>query len=133
MGTGGRKERAMAERVSFGINAELYEDQFGDLAMRLPGDYVYRDVGEEEGAEFVHEAVRAVVEKELPATWQSMAPHELLYGRGWHCIISLGFIDGDIELPGVEFESDPQDFGGKAQRYLREVLPDLNRRQSRAQ
>lgn len=113
----------MSERISFNINAELYEDQFGDLAVRLPGNHVYRDVGETGEGDFVHDVVRAVADKKLPTGWHEMAPHELIYGKGWHRISSLGFINGEVEAPGIEFETDPAEFGTKARGYLRDVLP----------
>lgn len=113
----------MAERVSFNINAELYEDRFGDLAVRLPGNHVYRDVDTREDAGFVHDALRALVENELPEGWHEMPPHELLYGKGWHRIGSIGFINGETADPGFEFDVEPAAMGAKARTYLREILP----------
>jgi hypothetical protein len=112
----------MGERVSFNINAELYENRFGELAVRFPGEKVYRDVGEEKGASFVRDTRTVVVEKRYPRGWHEMPAHELLYGKGWHCISRLGFIDGDTERPGVEFEVDPGEIGDRARAYLKGVL-----------
>ena len=57
-----------------------------------------------------------------PDGWHEMPAHELLYGRGWHCISRMGFVEGDEMRPGVEFEVDPGTVGSKAKIYLREVL-----------
>jgi len=112
----------MGERLSFNINAELYENQFGDLAIRFPGEKVFRDVGPETGTSFVEDAKNALVEGKHPEGWHEMPAHELLYGRGWHCISRMGFVEGDENRPGIEFEVDPGTVGSKAQVYLREVL-----------
>jgi hypothetical protein len=34
----------------------------------------------------------------------------------------MGFVEGDENRPGIEFEVDPGTVGSKAQVYLREVL-----------
>ena len=47
----------MAEQVSFNINAELYENQFGELAIRFPGEKVFREVGTQPESSFRTEAV----------------------------------------------------------------------------
>lgn len=112
----------MGERVSFNVNAELYENQFGDLAIRFPGEKVYRDVGPETGTSFVDDAKSMLIEGRHPQGWHEMPAHELLYGRGWHCISRMGFVNGDEKKPGVEFEVEPGTIGSKAKLYLREVL-----------
>jgi hypothetical protein len=112
----------MAERVSFNINAELYENQFGELAVRFPGEKVYRDVGEGKEASFIDDARAVIVDHRCPQGWHEMPAHELLYGKGWQCISRLGFIGGDTDKPGVEFEVDAEEIGKKARKYLGEVL-----------
>lgn len=113
----------MTERVSFNINAELYEDRFGDLAVRLAGNHVYRDVDSRAEAEFVRDTLQALIEQRLPAGWHEMPAHELIYGKGWHRVGSLGFVNGEEAEPGIEFDLDPGAMGAKARSYLREVLP----------
>jgi len=112
----------MGQKISFNINAELYENRFGDLAIRFPGEKVYRDVGPETGKGFVEDAREALVSGVHPLGWHEMPAHELLYGHGWHCISRMGFVGGDVNRPGIEFEVDPGTLGTKAQLYLREVL-----------
>ena len=88
----------------------------------LVGEKIYRDVGPETGTGFVEDAKSALVNGKYPEGWHEMPAHELLYGRGWHCIGRMGFVEGDENRPGIEFEVDPGTVGSKAQVYLREVL-----------
>jgi hypothetical protein len=111
----------MDESVSFNINAELYENNFGELAIRFAGDYVYRGVGREEGAQFHTDALRMLERDEHPESWQVMTPRELLYGQ-WHCIGRLGYLQGDVSQPGVELEVEPEELGPVARHYLADAL-----------
>jgi len=108
----------MTEKVSFNINAELYEDKFGDLAVKIPGEKVYRVEKQAAGSSFVAEATQAVEEGALPAGWREMPAHELLYGHGWHCISRMGYLDGDPDRPGIELEGEREALGEKARAYL---------------
>jgi hypothetical protein len=112
----------MAEQVSFNINAELYENQFGELAIRFPGEKVFREVGRRREASFRNDAVRMLKTGEHPTEWREMPPHELLYGHNWHCISRMGFIEGDMERPALELDADPGKIGAQAKSYLREIL-----------
>lgn len=111
----------MDESVSFNINAELYENEYGELAIRFAGDYVYRDVGREEGAQFHTDAVRMLERNEHPEGWREMTPRELLYGP-WHCVGRLGYLHGDASQPGVELEVKPEQLGPVARSYLAAAL-----------
>jgi hypothetical protein len=111
----------MDETVSFNINAELYENNFGELAIRFAGDYVYRGVGQEEGARFHTDAVRMLERGEHPEGWQEMTPRELLYGQ-WHCIGRLGYLQGEASQPGVELEATADELGSAARSYLADAL-----------
>lgn len=104
--------------VSFNVNAELYENEFGELAVKLPGEKVYRNVGTGKEDRFEKDAYSALEEGRLPADWSAMAPHELLYGRGWHCIATVGYLDGDPRKPAFTFEVDPREMGALARSYL---------------
>ena len=108
--------------VSFNINAELYENDFGDLAIRFEGDKVYQGVGNTEGALFSNEASQVIRDGELPQGWQEISPREILYGHGWHLISSLGFIDGNMDKPAVELEVLPDQLGATARKYLENIL-----------
>ena len=112
----------MAARLSFNINVELYENAHGELALRFPGERVYRAAGAGQRGDFVRESTDMIRSGKRPPGWQEMPAHQLLYGQGWHCISRLGFIDGDENRPAVEFEDDPAGFGEQARAYLRRVL-----------
>ena len=112
----------MAKRLSFNINVELYEDTHGDLALRFPGEKVYRAGAGGEAGDFVRDSTEMILNGTRPPGWREMPAHQLLYGQGWHCISRLGFIDGDEHRPAVEFEDDPSGFGRQARSYLRRVL-----------
>ncbi len=110
----------MVERESFNINVELYENELGELALRFPDRRVYRVTGDD--AEFVKQAVELLKTGIRPKDLQEMPAHQLLYGRGWHCITRLGFLGGEEDRPAVEFEGDPETFGTQAKEYLKRVL-----------
>ena len=112
----------MPRKMSFNINVELYENFHGELALRFPGEKVYREVGQEARADFIREATEMIRSGDHPQTWRDMPAHQLLYGHGWHCIGRLGFIDGDENRPAVEFEEDPERIGDLAKTYLKRVL-----------
>jgi hypothetical protein len=111
----------MEKEVSFNIHAELYEDHFGDLAVRLADERVFRVADIEEDARFQEDARKALVAGERPDNWREMTPRELLYG-GWRCITLLGYIDGDEAQPGIELEVKPDELGPSARSYLADVL-----------
>lgn len=110
-------------RFSLNINAELYQDQFADLAIRFPGDYVFRNVGSNAGGRFAVEVVNFLEKGERPAPWREMPPRELRSGKGWECIATLGYRDGDPERPAVTFEVELADLGAPARAYLADALP----------
>ena len=112
----------MANRLSFNINVELYEDLHGDLALRFPGEKVYRAVEGGGRGDFIRDSTDMIRNGKRPPGWREMPAHQLLYGQGWHCISRLGFLDGDESRPAVEFEDDPSGFGEQAKSYLRRVL-----------
>ena len=112
----------MSERVSFNINAELFENNDGDLAIRLPGEKVFSGVGEEEGADFVGEAKAFLEEGRRPQSWKEKPAHELDYQEGWRCISRMGYVGGDPEKPGIEMEVKADEIGAKAKSYLGAAL-----------
>jgi len=106
-----------SKRVSFNINAELYEDEFGALAVKVPGEKVFRNVGLHDGDRFQKDVVALLEEDASPSEWAEMPAHEL-DGRNWHCVARLGYLEGDPGRPAVEFEGDPKQFGKRAKFYL---------------
>lgn len=112
----------MADKISFNINAELYESEFAELAVKLPGEKVYRNVGEGAGARFQTDVVGLLEEARMPAGWKKMAPPELS-GRNWRCIARLGYMEGDPQQPAVEFEATWETLGEAAKAYLADAAP----------
>lgn len=111
-----------SERVAFNINAELYENEFGELAVKVPGEKVFRNVGIGEGARFQGDVTRLLQEQRRPPEWSEMPAHELT-GRGWRCVAALGYLAGDLERPAVEFETGRDELGTLAQSYLADAAP----------
>ncbi len=115
-------ERNDQDVVSFNINAELYENQKGELAIRLTGEKVYRK-GETTGGEtFVDDARKILRDGELPDGWSEMEPRELTYGEGWNHVSSMGYINGEEDKPGIELEVPPDELGPAAKKYLGEII-----------
>ena len=112
----------MPERHSFNVNAELYQNQYGEMAVKLPGEKVYCEVGEEEGANFLSQMKKALLDNQLPPRWGEMPAHELLYAPGWECIVRFGFLDGAEDKPALELEVDKNQIGEKARAYLGTAL-----------
>ena len=110
------------DRISFNVNAELYENCFGELAIRFPGDYVFRLGSEPNQGQFHLDVVNKMEKGIQPRDWTAMPPHELLYGKDWQCVATLGYLDGDPERPAVSFEVEPDHLGAQAQTYLEEAL-----------
>ncbi len=112
----------MGEKLSFNINAELYENQFGELAIMFPGNKVYGNVGTGKNAGFVQDCINKLEKDQQPGDWQEMPAHQLLYGKDWHCVCRMGYLEGDVAKPGVEFEVQAEALGDNARAYLREAL-----------
>lgn len=108
------------EIFSFNINAELYENDRGDLAVRLEDEKVYR-VAEGRGSHFVDDAQKVIRDGEMPEGWEEMSPRELAYGPGWHLVGSMGYINGELERPAIELEVSSDKMGVSAKRYLGEL------------
>ncbi len=111
------------DRISFNVNAELYENCFGELAIRFPGDYVVRLGREPNRGQFHLDVINKLEKGEQPGEWSAMPPHELLFSRDWQCIATLGYQHGDPERPRVCFIATPDQLGAQALVYLDWVLP----------
>lgn len=110
------------EMMAFNVHAELYENDFGELAIRFEGEKVYRGMGEREDDRFQEDARKVAQVGKVPEEWQEMPPHELLYGRGWHHVSSMGFLAGDPERLAMELEVEPRELGEAARRYLADAI-----------
>lgn len=112
-----RRDRDM-EMVAFNIHAELYENDRGDLAVRLEGDKVFRNVGATGEGNFVDDVQKMVRDRELPNGWQEMSPRELTYAPGWQHVSSMGYLGGELDRPALELEVRAEELGSAARRYL---------------
>ncbi|WP_305045978.1 hypothetical protein [Geoalkalibacter sp.] len=110
----------MKDRISFNVNAELYADQFDELAVRLPGNHVFRDVGTRPGRDFATDVAAALAGR-MPEEWHEMPAHEL-DGRDWRCISLFGYVDGEEDQPALEMEVPAAQLGEKARAYLGAAL-----------
>jgi len=111
------------ERFSFNVNAELYENRFGELAVKIPGKKVFGKVGLKEESRFQTDIVALLEEDRKPPEWSDMPLHQLAY-QEWKCIAILGYIDGDPQRPAIEFEVDRKEMGAQALAYLKDALRD---------
>ncbi|BCR03469.1 hypothetical protein DESUT3_05380 [Desulfuromonas versatilis] len=112
----------MAERISFNINAELYENENDELAIRFPDERVFANVGTHKEDSFVRDCIEKLEHHHQPTEWTEIPAHQLLYARGWHCVARMGYVSGDPEKPGLEFEIEPEQLSRHAREYLREAF-----------
>lgn len=110
------------DRISFNVNAELYENCFGELAIRFPGDFVFHLGLEPNHGQFQWDVVNKMEKGVQPKEWSAMPAHELLFGKDWQCIATLGYQDGDPAKPAVAFTVDPDHLGAQALIYLETAL-----------
>jgi hypothetical protein len=110
----------MEKRVSFNINAELYENRFGELAIKFAGEKVFADVGGAK-SDFLTDALNVLRDGSHPRGWRDIPPHQLLYGQDWRCICSMGYIDGDENQPALELEVSSAQMGERARSYIGEI------------
>jgi hypothetical protein len=111
------------DRISFNVNAELYENCFGELAIRFPGDLVFHLGLEPNHGQFQWDVVNKMEKGVQPREWSPMPAHELLFGKDWQCIATLGYQEGDPAKPAVAFTVDPDHLGAQALIYLETALP----------
>ncbi len=114
----------MKSRFSFNINAELFENQWGDLAIRFPGERVFDQVGTALKSTFLTDATDHLKNHRVPEEWHEIPAHELLYASSWQCISRLGFIDGDDAHPALELELPTEALGPRARTYLKELFEE---------
>ena len=111
-----------SEQVAFNVNAELYENDFGELAVKIPGEKAFRNIGLEEGARFQKDIFSLLEENRRPVGWSEMPSRELSGGK-WRCVARLGYLNGDPSRPAVEFESGREELGSQAKSYLKDAGP----------
>ncbi len=111
----------MSEKIAFNVHADLYENRFGELAIKFPGQKVFSEVGTGPKSRFLAES-RAMLETgEHPSAWREMPPHQLLYGQDWRLICRMGYLDGDEKRPALEPQVPLKTLGARAKAYLSEI------------
>lgn len=110
------------ETVAFNIHAELYENDRGDLAVRLEGDKIFRNVGTAGEGNFIDDAQKMIREGQVPDGWAEMSPRELTYAPGWQHVSSMGYLDGEFDRPAMELEVRAEELGAAARRYIGDLV-----------
>lgn len=109
----------MVRKLYFNTSAQLYEDEYGDLAVRFGNNAVFDGVGICSGKGFVAEALEVINNGVRPTEWHEIPYRKLLHdGHGWHQVASLGFIDGDETTLAIGLEVKPEELGYQARHYL---------------
>ncbi|MDT8443432.1 MAG: hypothetical protein RQ722_04010 [Desulfuromonadales bacterium] len=116
----------MTQTVHLTSSAQLYENEYGELAIRFENNRVFECVGRNSEKSFVTEALEFIKSGVHPAQWQEMPFRKLLHdGHGWQLISSIGFLDGDETRPAVGLDVKPEKLGDQARRYLQSDMPQI--------
>lgn len=116
----------MGETMHFNTAAELFENEFGELAIRFPDNRVYARVGTTPGAGFLTEASTMLRDGRHPDDWERVPFGRLGHdGHGWRLVGTLGFLDGDEGKPAVGLDVRPEELGSAARSYLLADLPGV--------
>ena len=110
------------DRIAFNVNAELYENCFGELAIRFPGETVFHLGLEPNHGQFQDDVVNKMEKGLQPKEWSAIPAHQLLFGQDWQCIATIGYLDGDPTRPAVSLEVEPDRLGAQALIYLETAL-----------
>lgn len=114
----------MTQTVHLTSSAQLYENEYGDLAIRFENNAVFERVGFNSEKSFVAEALEFIERGERPGSWQEMPFRKLQHdGHGWHLISSLGFLNGDETQPAVGLDVKAESLGEQARHYLKADMP----------
>ena len=114
----------MGQKIHFNTRAQLYENEYGDLAIRFANNLVFESVGIHSRKSFVVEATNLMNQGERPSKWRMVPYRKLLHdGHNWHLVSSLGFLDGDETKTALGLEVKPEELGKQARRYLKPDIP----------
>jgi hypothetical protein len=120
----------MGQAIHFTSSAELYENEYGELAVRFANNVVFAHVGTRPGKGFVAEAIDLLKRGERPPEWKMIPYRKLLHdGHGWHLVSSMGYIDDDKSKPAVGLDVKPESLGNLAKRYLKPDMPQAVKEQ----
>jgi hypothetical protein len=116
----------MGQKIQFITNVQLYENEYGDLAIRFANNLVFESVGICSGKSFATEAIDLLKRNERPEEWCMIPYRKLLNDKqGWHLVSSLGFLDGDEAKPAIGLDVKPEELGIQARRYLKPDIPRI--------
>lgn len=114
----------MGSQIHFNASAQLYENEYGDLAIRFANNSVFECVGTNSSESFTVEAMDAITQDVHPADWRPIPYRKLLHDdQKWHLISSMGFLDGDEARPALLLEVKPDELGIHAKQYLKPDMP----------
>lgn len=115
----------MSSQLHFNASAQLYENEYGDLAIRFANNSVFEGVGTNSSESFAVEAMDAITQDIHPANWRLIPYRKLFHDdQKWHLIISMGFLDGDETKPALLLEVKPEMLGVQAKQYLKPDMPE---------
>lgn len=124
--TDNQKENEMTQTVHLTSSAQLYENEYGDLAIRFENNEVFEGVGTHSDKSFAAEALEFLKNGARPAQWQEMPYRKLQHdSHGWRLVSSIGFLDGDEMKPAVGLDIKPEELGARARRYLQPDMPQI--------
>ncbi len=114
----------MGQTIKFNTSAQLYENEYGDLAIRFANNMVFESVGIRPEKGFVAEVTELLNSDERPPEWR-MIPYRKLMNDGlhWHLVSSMGYLDGDETKPAIGLDVKPEELGEQAKRYLKPGMP----------
>ena len=114
----------MNQQIHFNASAQLYENQYGELAIRFANNLVFELIGTNHEKGFVSEAMEMLRQGKRPTDWRMIPYRKLLYDeQNWHLVSSMGFLDGDENRPAVLLDVKPAELGERAKNYLRPAMP----------
>lgn len=114
----------MGQSIHFNTTAQLYENEFGTLAIRFVNNMAFEYVGTSSGKGFVSEAMKMLGQGHRPPEWKMIPCRKLFnHDQKWKLISSMGYLDGDEQKPALVLEVHPEDLGDQARQYLKGDLP----------
>lgn len=112
----------MKQSFGFNVHAEIFQNDSGDLAVKLPGDYAFGGLGTRKGESFPEDILRELYGGRHPGHWQELPARQLVDDLGWQCVAMLGFVNGNLNRAAMELEVDPKILNRRVRQYLAPLL-----------
>lgn len=112
----------MKQSFNFHVHAEIFQSRHGELAVRLPGDFVYGGLGNRRHEEFPDDILRELYGGKHPRHWHEMSIRQLSDGLGWERVALLGYVDGNLNQPAIQLEVDVGLLHARSKSYLGPLL-----------